>query len=285
MARPNEEMIRYWNEVSGPRWVEHHDKLDAQISGIGQLMLDRLGIEPGQAVLDVGCGCGQTVLQVAERVGRSGRVVALDVSRPMLEVARKRSERCRNVELLHADAQTEPLPAATFDRACSRFGVMFFEDPVVAFDNIRRSLRPDGRLGFVCWRARDDNPWFRVPLEAVARHVAPPPPAAGPGAFALADAERVSAMLEVAGFRDVSVERLDTEILLGGGMPLDETVEFTRYLGAVSALLDQAPSNAVHARALDAVREALAPYAGPDGVRLGAATWLVTARPGETPEA
>lgn len=282
MTRPNEEMIRYWNDVGGPRWVTHHAKLDAQIADLGLMMLDRLGIGAGQAVLDVGCGCGQTVMQIAERVGDTGRVVAVDISKPMLGIARRRAEdaRCRNVELLHADMQTHPLPMHAFDRACSRFGVMFFEDPVVAFGNIRRALRPDGMLGFVCWRAREDNAWYRVPLEAAALHIDPPPPVVGPGPFALADCERLGAMLDGAGFREVSVEPLDADVALGGGLSLDDTVEFAQQLGVVAAVLDRAPSDAVRARALDAVRDALAPHATPDGVRLGAAAWLVTARPG-----
>ena len=275
---PNAEQIRYWNETLGPRWVEQGDLLDAQIAPLGVAAMERARPATGERVLDVGCGCGQTTVQLAERVGPQGSVFGVDISAPMLERARARAAAHANVRFANADAQTHDFHER-FDLAFSRFGVMFFADPGAAFANVRRALRPGGRVAFVCWQGIDRNPWLLVPLRAVVGIVdlpAPPPPGA-PGPFSFADPERVRGILEAGGFEAVALERLEGELAIGAGGDLERAVQFTLQMGPVSAALRDAGVD-LRLRAADAIRAALAPLASEAGVRAGYAAWIATAR-------
>src|SRR5262245_44830547 len=172
--------------------------------------MERAAIRLGERVLDVGCGCGDTTLELARRVGREGSVVGIDVSTPMLERALEsvRAAEFANVVLWNADAQMHTLPPAAFDLVYSRFGVMFFVDPAQAFTNLGRALRPGGRVSFVCWQALELNPWMAVPMAAAAREItfaARPGPEA-PGPFSFADPDRVRRVLGKAGLADVTLE-------------------------------------------------------------------------------
>ena len=275
---PNAEQIRYWNETLGPRWVEQEDLLDAQIAPLGLAAMERAHPGKGERVLDVGCGCGQTSLQLAERVGSEGSVFGVDVSSPMLERARARAAGRPNLRFTNADAQTHAF-RERFDLAFSRFGVMFFADPVAAFANLHRALRPGGRLAFVCWQALDRNPWLLVPLRAVVGIVdlPPPPPPGAPGPFSFADPERVPGILEAGGFEAVALERLEGQLAIGAGGDLARAVQFTLQMGPVSAALREAGAE-LRLRAADAIRAALAPLASEAGVRAGYAAWIATAR-------
>jgi len=157
---PNAEQIVYWNETAGPKWVALQELLDAQIEPLGLAMMDLLDIATGEHVLDVGCGTGQTTVELGRRTGPSGRVTGVDVSSPMLTRARERAgaSGSGNVTFIQADAQTHEFDMATADVCFSRFGIMFFADPAAAFANLRAALGPGGRLGFVCWQAVQDNP-------------------------------------------------------------------------------------------------------------------------------
>lgn len=281
-AQANQEQMRYWNEEAGPRWVRQQQRLDAQINPLGLAAMQRAGAKPGDHVLDVGCGCGQTSLELAERVGPQGSVVGIDISQPMLTRARERqNERgIKNLEFLRADAQTHRFERERFDLIFSRFGVMFFDDPPTAFGNLRTALHPDGRLCFICWQALEKNEWVRVPLRAAAQHVAlPVPPAPGaPGPFALADPDRVRRILVAGGFTDVSLETYEAQLSLGGATSVDEAVELTLEIGPIAMLLRDADPS-VRTRVAQAIREALIPYASRDGVSLGGTAWIVSARP------
>jgi SAM-dependent methyltransferase len=274
---PNADQIEYWNAQAGPKWVAAGALLDAQIGPIGLRAMEGMGVSPGERVLDVGCGCGHSTLQLADRVGPGGSVTGIDVSRVMLERARLRAAGRANVHFVNVDAQTASLPAGSFDLVFSRFGVMFFADPEAAFANLRSGLGPGGRLGFVCWQELGRNPWMRVPLAAAAAHVPlPPPPAPGsPGPFAFADADRVRGILEAAGFGKVEFEPLEEALLIAGGGDLEQAVAFLLQLGPVGALLREAGEGARSAVA-DAIRDALGAFATPEGVRMDAAAWLVS---------
>lgn len=285
---PNAQQIAYWNEVSGAKWVAMNDVIDAQLEPLGAAALDRAAPTPGERVLDVGCGCGHTSLELARRVGPSGEVVGVDVSAPMLARARDRAREAglANVRFHQADAQTVRFAAdgtgdlpADFDLAFSRFGVMFFADPQAAFANLLRALRPGGRVAWATWQSLADNPWMRVPMAAAAEHlpkVDPPPPEA-PGPFAFADAARVERLLRAAGFEAVAHESIVRELRVGGGGTLDEAVAFLLQLGPVGVALRDASGDA-RAAVMEAVRAALAPYFDGAAVRLRAASWIVTAR-------
>ncbi len=280
-AGPNAEQIRYWNQTLGPRWVEQEAMLDAQIAPLGLAAMERARVHPGERVIDVGCGCGQTALQLAERVGPAGRVLGIDVATPMLERARARAAGRPHVRFAEADAQTHRFEP-DHDLVFSRFGVMFFADPAAAFANLARALRPGGRLAFVCWQAIERNPWLLVPLRAVAAIVPlPPPPAPGaPGPFSFADPERVRGILAAAGFSQVALEPEEGELAIGAGGDLERAVGFTLQMGPVAAALREsgAAGEAARGRAAAAIRAALAPFVTPTGVRAGYAAWIATAR-------
>ncbi len=274
----NADQITYWNAVAGETWAAMQDDLDRQIEPLGERAMAALAPAPGERALDTGCGCGQTTMALARRVGPAGSVLGVDISRPMLEVARRRVAEAGlgQVKLIEADAQTHAFEAAAFDVAFSRFGVMFFADPTAAFGNIRKALRSGGRLGFVCWRPLAQNPWMLVPIAAALKHFPEPPPPPdplAPGPFAFADPDRVRAILSGAGFAEVAIEPFDQ--MIGAG-DLDQAVRVALRVGPLGALLREAPDKAD--AVVGSIREALAPHMTPEGVRLPSATWIVRAR-------
>jgi SAM-dependent methyltransferase len=276
----NPEQHQYWNETAGPKWTQLSDVIDTQIAPLGGEAMDRIGVGAGQRVLDVGCGCGQTTLELARRVGAEGAVLGADISRPMLESARARADRAgvANARFEHADAQVHRFEAEAFDLVFSRFGVMFFSDPAAAFANLLGALRPGAQLGFVCWQALGQNAWMLRPMAAVAQLLSLQPPSDphAPGPFAFADADRVTRILQDAGFGSVAVEGMERELLVGGGGSLDDTVGFLLQMGPAGAALREAAED-VRAKAADAVRDAIAPFETEGGVRMPAAAWLFQA--------
>jgi len=276
----NPEQHQYWNETAGPKWAQLSDVIDTQIAPLGGEAMDRIGVGAGQRVLDVGCGCGQTTLELARRVGAEGAVLGADISRPMLESARDRALEAglRNARFEHSDAQVHPFEAEAFDLVFSRFGVMFFSDPVAAFANLLRALRPGARLGFVCWQALAQNAWMLRPMAAVAPLLSLQPPSDphAPGPFAFADADRVTRILQDAGFGSVAAEGMERELLVGGGASLDDTVGFLLQMGPAGAALREAAED-VRNKAVAAVRDAIAPFETEVGVRMPAAAWLFQA--------
>jgi SAM-dependent methyltransferase len=281
---PNAEQITYWNETSGPKWVALEELLDPQIAPLGLEGIERAGVRGGERVLDVGCGCGQTSLQLGERVGAEGSVLGVDLSAPMLARARARARAAglAQVRFENADAQTFPFEPRGADVVFSRFGVMFFADPVQAFANLRRALLPGGRLAFVCWQRLDRNPWMLLPAAAAARHLPmPPPPAPGaPGPFAFAEADFVRGILERAGLTRIEFTSLERELLVGGAGPLERAVSFLLQMGPAGTALREAAAQdpGIVDRVAASVREALAPFAGPGGLRMPSASWIVSAR-------
>jgi SAM-dependent methyltransferase len=276
----NEEQAGHWNSAEASHWITQQLRYDAMLAPFGDRLLAAAQVAGPDRVLDVGCGCGATTLEAGRRAA-TGAATGLDLSTSMLDVARGRAagERLANVSFVAGDAQTYPLPAGGFDVAISRFGVMFFDDPGAAFRNLAGALAPGGRLAFVCWQDLFSNPFIAVPGLALAEHVALPDlgPAGAPGMFALADPGRIRSLLAGAGLVKAAIEPLAEEVLLGGGGTLADAVEFLRHGGMGRAVLADA-DEATRDRALAAVSEALAPYATAEGVRIGAAAWLVTAR-------
>jgi ubiquinone/menaquinone biosynthesis C-methylase UbiE len=258
------------------------EQTDAQLGPLGQAVIDVLAPKAGERALDVGCGAGQTLLDLAERVGASGHVVGVDVSAPLVARARERVARAGlgHVEIVLADAATARFDSP-FDLLFSRFDVMFFDDSVAGFKNLFDAVRPGGRLGFVCWQAMELNVWASAPLAAI-RRLAPDQPLPAmylpgePGPFRFADPASVCGMLEAAGFARVLVEPREHAITVGGARTLEEAVEFSLQIGPAARFAAEADP-ALVPKFRDALFEALVPYAGERGVVIPAHVLVVTA--------
>jgi SAM-dependent methyltransferase len=249
-------------------WAENHVLIDRQLSPLGLVAMDRLGMEPGDAVLDVGCGTGQTLLQLAERVGPDGQVIGVDIAPLLLDVARQRTTLVPQVQLIEADAQVLTLPDASVDAVYSRFGVMGFAAPVAAFANLRRILRPHGQLAFVCWRALQENELDHLPLTA-GGFAAP----ADHTPFSLADPDTIRSTLAAAGFSDIVIDPHDEEVSSGD---LDAMLQVLLKVGPLGRILRENP--ALRAKAAPRLRATLAARGDPSSVCLKASVWIVTAR-------
>jgi SAM-dependent methyltransferase len=277
-AAENADQIAFWNGEAGQKWVGMQARMDAWMVPFTEHTLEAANVAPGEAVLDIGCGCGATVLALAPRTGPAGHVLGVDVSAPMLGLAGRRVAEAgwKNITLQLADATTYAFEPASRDVAFSRFGVMFFADPVAAFTNIRAALRPGARLAFVCWRTLRENPFFAIPQRATAALLpaAPAPDPDAPGQFSFADPDRVRRILTEAGFSGIELAAKDPPMTAPS---LDDAVERALELGpAGRALADVTPAQ--RAGASDGIRAAFAAYAGPDGVAMPAGVWIVTAR-------
>lgn len=272
----NAAQIEYWNATAGETWAQFQELLDRQIEPLGLAAIDMLGPKEGERIIDIGCGCGQTSLALANRVGPPGSVVGVDISKPMLDVARRRPRPAPElrVDFRQLDAQTGDLGYGIFDAAFSRFGVMFFSDPVAAFANICSALKPGGRLAFVCWRPLRENPWMLAPLQAALPFIPPvqPPDPTAPGPFAFADASRVRSILADAGFVSVTINAFDADI---GGGDIEQTLKLTLRVGPLGAALREHPE--LENNVSDAVRNILTNYATPNGVLMPTAVWIVLA--------
>jgi ubiquinone/menaquinone biosynthesis C-methylase UbiE len=248
---PNAAQVEYWNTGTGPTWAELQEPLDRQLAPLGHAAMAALQPRPGEQVLDIGCGSGETSLELAAAVTPGGQVTGADISRPMLEVARRRAEGMAALRFVEADAQTYPFTPATFDAVFSRFGVMFFADPAGAFGNIRKALRPGGRLAFVCWRAPSENPIMVLPMMAAAPYLPPVEPTdpTAPGPFAFADPERVRGILSKAGFSDIQIAPHDEKV---GGGDLDTAIHLAMRVGPLGRMVRENPD--AHDAVVDAVR-------------------------------
>jgi SAM-dependent methyltransferase len=282
MASDNSTQIAEWNGPLGIRWATQQEEMDALTAPYGQDGLNAAAAAPGERVLDVGCGCGASTLALGRAVGAKGAVVGADVSRAMLEIARRRAAEAglNQVTFAEADASSADLPK-DLDLIFSRFGVMFFAEPVAAFAHMHCAMKGTGRLAFVCWRTAGDNPWASVPVAAARQALKLDPPAGdphAPGPFAFADHARVSTILAEAGFRDIEIEPF--EHLMPLGSTPRSAAEYATRSGPVSRLVREAsPENAP--RIIEAVEKAITPLAARDGsIALPGRTWVVTAKAG-----
>ena len=283
MAAQNAYQVADWNGPSGERWVANQVRLDAMVAVFGQAAIEAAAPATGERVLDVGCGAGASSLALAARVGATGQVLGVDISEALIGRARALAPQETPVLFQVADASNAGLPEGTFDVLFSRFGVMFFEDPTMAFAHMRRALRPGGRVAFVCWRGAAENEWVRVPMGAIKGIVPPSAPTdpEAPGPFSFSDQGRVRRIQAEAGFTDIAMTPFDASVPLGEGATRDaaisDAVKMAVEVGPVSrALADQ--SDDTRARASAAVRSAFAVLPGERSVMCGGAAWIVTAR-------
>ena len=265
MTTKNATQIEFWNGETGQNWVSHDALMEAMLQPLGEAVMDSLSLKPGEHVLDIGCGCGHTSLSLADRVGAEGSVTGIDISAPMLAVASQLAAEHnaghKSVQFLEADAQTHRFTPESYDAAFSRFGVMFFEDPVAAFTNIRASLRPSGRLAFCCWQPRAVNPFMTVPAMAALELLPAPPeiPPRTPGPFAFEEADYVAEILTEAGFEHVTVMPLRQPLTFGRGMSLEDIVERLVEIGPIAQMVREAPED-LQQPVRDKVVDAVAPF-------------------------
>jgi ubiquinone/menaquinone biosynthesis C-methylase UbiE len=276
---PNEKQNEAWNGGESVHYVDHADRYDRQLAPFTEVLLEQIRLARPRTVLDIGCGCGALTL-AAGRI--TDLAVGVDISAPLTEVASERSRTAQidNVEFVVADAQTHASAPGTFDLLISQFGLMFFDDPVRAFSNLRRSLVPGGRLAFICWQGLPANEWLTVIASEVANHVEVPEFGGlsnGPGMFALKDQDETKLLLESAGFTEVAFKSLAPTILIGGGGTVDQSMDFLLGMGMARGLVDMAGSD-VHNEVIEAVRLSLTERYEPGlGVAVGAGAWMVTA--------
>jgi SAM-dependent methyltransferase len=278
-AVTNIQQAEFWSQLA-PTWLEFEDQMEEVSGPPGQLAMERLGLLPGQQVIDLGCGSGRTTLELAARVSPGGHVTGVDISAEMLAGARERAARLHvgNVEFVHADVQVHDLGEARFDAAYSRFGVMFFADPVAAFGNIRRALRPGGLLAFACWQSLFDNEWMLIPGAAVAEVTGSVPAVPGPdepGPFSLADPGHVRAVLDAAGFGSVTIEPHADYVTISEDR-IPEVARASFRVGGVREALREADDD-VRQRALAAIEQALRARVQDGEVRASRGVLLVTA--------
>jgi SAM-dependent methyltransferase len=268
----------FW-ERRAPAWDRRIEELNLFSDVYGRAAMDALGPQPGDRVLDIGCGPGTTAIQLAQRVGPDGEVLAVDIAAPMIAATRRRAEQagCTNLRAETHDLGAEPLPGS-FDAAYSRFGVMFFVDPVAAFNNLAGSLRPGARLGCTVWGPLGDNPWMFVPTLAatpvLGAELALPGPGE-PGPFSLSDPDRVRSVLHAAGWSHIGVERVDSARVVSSARADDE-VRSLLEVGPLGVAYDDA-DEATRRAAVAAVIDAIEPFREDGGWRLDGAALVVTA--------
>lgn len=274
--RTHDEQTALWNGHAGRAWVEAQELLDQMLKPFEDLLVEAVSTGSTDRVLDVGCGTGSTTLAVARRLGAGGGCVGIDISEPMITAARQRAEReGSRASFIRANAQTHAFEPAGFDRIISRFGVMFFDDPIQAFANLRRAVQDDAQLRFVAWRGPAENP-FMTTAERAAAPLLPKLPARrldGPGQFAFADPGRVQHILEESGWAGIDIRPLEVECTL----PEKELVRYLTQLGPVGLALQELNEQA-REQVIDTVRVAFEPYVHGEEVRFATACWVVEAR-------
>jgi SAM-dependent methyltransferase len=271
------QQFAYWNGPVGERWAAKHGDIDRSLASIAEALIVFAKPKPGERVLDIGCGAGFTTLALARAVGPAGSVTGVDISAPMLAMARKRAQAEKAaIEFLEADASAyawEP----RYDLLFSRFGVMFFADPAAAFANLHRALKPEARLAFVCWRSLPENIWAYAPYKA-AQHLFPaeaPSDPLAPGPFAFADKTRIADILSRAGFHGIAIEALDTTMNLGATP--EHAAKEALVMGPLARAAGGLPDD-VRAKIVSVVEQRLTEFSRAGGVVPPAACWLVSAR-------
>lgn len=274
----NADQIAFWNGPAGQHWTDRQQLQDAMLAPVSDLLINRAKPASGEWILDVGCGCGATSIALAEKVGPTGHVLGIDISAPMLGRARQIAPAGSPIDFVLADATVHRFEPASFDLLASRFGVMFFAEPALSFANMRRGLRPSGRLAFACWREPRENPWMMAPLQAVYQHVPklPQPGPEDPGPFAFASEQRVHGILTEAGFTGIVMEPCHLSLDIAVGRGVDAAVAAVLEIGPAARALEGQPPGVI-AAATGSIREVLAPFAAGQAVPLAASIWIVTA--------
>jgi SAM-dependent methyltransferase len=279
---PPSEFVQFWNEILVPKFVKYKHVLVGGLSLHSAAIFPRLEVNPGERVMDAGAGFGDTAIMLAQRAGPSGQVDAIDCCDAFLDYGRKDAAAAGvvNVSFTEADIQFTPF-APEYDLVFSRFGTMFFENPVAAMRNMRKALKPGGRFTMIVWRDMADNPWLGA-AKAIALEHLPQPGAdgrsCGPGPFSMADQELVTAQMAASGFTDIVFERVDAPVRMGD--TIDDAIGFQLALGPAGEVYREAGDKAVagHDALVADLTRLLAPHVTDDGVFMASSSWVVSAR-------
>jgi SAM-dependent methyltransferase len=275
LHKADDEQTKLWNGAAAHAWVDAQEALDQMFKPFEDLLVDAVSARPRDRVLDVGCGTGGTTIAVARVLGATGRSVGIDISEPMIAGARARAARQRtHAEFICADAQAYAFELASVDMIISRFGVMFFDDPIRAFANLRRAASDNAELRFIAWRGADENP-FMTTAERAAAPLLPDLPVRqldAPGQFAFANEDRVHAILEKSGWTGIAIRPIDVACTL----PASELDRYVTRFGPVGRVL-QAADDSTRTQVGETVRAAFDPYVHGAQVRYTAACWMVNA--------
>jgi SAM-dependent methyltransferase len=278
---PNADFIRTWNEILVPKFARFRHILVGGFRGHSEAALELHPVRVGERVLDVGCGFGDTTVQLAHSVGPAGSVLGIDCCDAFLEFGRQdaHARGLQNAHFAVADAQTERFESE-FDLCFARFGTMFFQSPLAAMRNLKHALKPGGRLNMLVWRTIADNAWLALPKRSAQAHLPPPPDngqSCGPGPFSMADADTVRAILEGAGFVKIALERVDVPVMVSLTVP--EAVDFQLAIGPAGELVREAGELGVEKRPLIAadLEVLLEKHVTPAGIVMSSSSWCVTA--------
>ncbi len=278
----NTEFVDFWNEILVPKFVKYRHILAGGLTHHSARVFPSLNVREGERALDVGCGFGDTAIQLAQRVGPSGSVLGIDCCAAFLETARKDAAAAGvdNLRFIEGDAPFHPFEPE-YDFCFSRFGTQFFENPVVGLKNIRRALKPGGTMTMIVWRAIEDNPWLGLPKEIVLNFLPPPGEDArtcGPGPFSMADQEMVTKQLEIAGYDGIEFERIDAPLMVGNSP--EDAVGFQLAVGPAGEVYREAGAEAErrHGEIEAALLTELGRYAGAEGIVMASSSWKITAR-------
>ena len=279
---PRSQYVDFWNNVLVPKFVRWRHILVDGLTLHSAKVFPSLAVRAGDAVVDAGCGFGDTAIQLARLVGPKGSVLAVDCCDGFLEYARQDAKAAGigNVTFLEADVQTYPF-APVHNFCFSRFGTQFFENPVAGLRNMRKSLKPRGTMTMIVWRGINDNPWLGFAKEVVLQYLPPPGENAqtcGPGPFSMADTGVVTKQLEIAGYRDIQFEQIDAQVFVG--KDLDDAVAFQLAIGPAGEVYREAGRAAEqrHDEIAKALKAELAQYEEPNGVMMNSSSWKVTAK-------
>jgi SAM-dependent methyltransferase len=269
----------FWSDQAGPKWVRYADAMNDTLEPVLDLVLEAAGLSRGDHVLDIGCGTGQSLRRAAEIVGSEGEVLGVDISSSMLGAAAERLMDLPQVKTLLADAASHAFMRAQHDAMISRFGVMFFEDPVAAFANIATGLKPGARLTFASWSLVEENPWFYLPAKAAKAALGAPPAVDpdAPGPFAFREIDKVTGILAQAGLADITASA--NNLLLTPSGTLAETAEFNSFIGPAARTIEHFEASEAQIQDVrNGIEELFARFMTPDGLRVPAEINLFQAR-------